>query len=128
MATTVPATPGERPGDWTGAISSKRLVSRAALAAAGIIFLGLAPAEAKVNKEIIKVPQVHNAQWFQHQKCLNDPENCPSPGRPPRPCRWSHGPHRPVLNAIEKSISEGQSCFFGGCGAVASITKAIRSI
>jgi hypothetical protein len=94
MATTVPATPGERPGDRTGAISSKRLVSRAALAAAGIILLGLAQAEAKLNKEIIKVPQVHNAQWFQHQKCLNDPKNCPTSGPPQRCYKWSHAAQR----------------------------------
>jgi hypothetical protein len=79
MATTLPATPEERPSDRTKAIASKRLLSRAALVVAGVILVGLVPAEAKINKG---PPQVHNAQWFQHQKCLNDPKNCPSPSGP----------------------------------------------
>jgi hypothetical protein len=91
MAATVLAMPGERPGDRTKVTSTKRLLLLAALAGAGVILVGLVPAGAKINKEINKVPQVHNGQWFQHQKCLNDPKNCPSPSRPPRPCRWSHG-------------------------------------
>jgi hypothetical protein len=89
MATTVLATPGERPGDRTKAISSKRSWSCAALAAAGAILAGLVSAEAKIKTP----PQIHNAQWFQHQKCLNDPSLCPSNQsgrgnlRPPRrPC------------------------------------------
>jgi hypothetical protein len=69
------------------AISRKRLVSRATLVAAGVILLGLVTAEAKINKG---PPQIHNAQWFQHQKCLNDPTLCPSAssgsGRPTRRC------------------------------------------
>jgi hypothetical protein len=44
---------------------------------------------------LAKVPQLHNAQWFQQQKCLNDPTLCPS-GQSGlgRPChRYSLGHH-----------------------------------
>jgi hypothetical protein len=83
MATTVPAMSGKRPGDRTKAISSKRLLSCAALVAAGVMLLGLVSAEAKIKTP----PQIHNAQWFQHQKCLKDPTLCPSAqSRPSGPC------------------------------------------
>jgi hypothetical protein len=94
MATTVPATPGEQPGDRTKAISSKRLLSCAALVAAGVILAGLVTAEAKIKTP----PQVHNAQWFQHQKCLQDHTLCPSASSGAGWCykRPHYGPQRLV--------------------------------
>jgi hypothetical protein len=64
-------------------------LSRAALVAAGVILAGLVTAEAKIKT----LPQIHNAQWFQHQKCLNDPSLCPSnQGGSGSGRQCSHGP------------------------------------